>query len=326
VSDLLVVSGWFGERQRTGGRLYAAALLDDLAAARIDGSVLLRATAGFGLDHHLRGDQTLTMSEDPSLLATAIDRPERLGPVLEAMRDRQPRGLVTVERATDEIADQAGPVRMSLLLDRHERLSGVPAYVVACDVLRRQGADGASVLLGVDGTVAGERERARFFGRNTGVPTLVESVGSAAALAGSLAELREMLRRTTVAVRPVEVCKRDGRLLRTPDLAGGWRRLTVYTSESHLHEREPVHRAIVRRLRREPSRGVTVLRGIRGFHDDRPPHGDRLLQLGRRVPVVTTVVDTAEAIAAAFRLVDDLTREHGLVTVEEVADVIHPGR
>jgi PII-like signaling protein len=71
---------------------------------------------------------------------------------------------------------------------------------------------------------------------------------------------------------------------------------------------------------------VTVLRGIRGFHDDRPPHGDRLLQLGRRVPVVTTVVDTAEAIAAAFRLVDDLTREHGLVTVEEVADVIHPGR
>jgi PII-like signaling protein len=87
-----------------------------------------------------------------------------------------------------------------------------------------------------------------------------------------------------------------------------------------------VHRAILRRLRAQPSQGVTALRGIRGFHGDHRPHGDRLFQLGRRVPVVTVVVDAVERIAEAFDVVDELTREHGLVTVEDVAELHHPGR
>jgi PII-like signaling protein len=55
-----------------------------------------------------------------------------------------------------------------------------------------------------------------------------------------------------------------------------------------------------------------------GFHGDHPPHGDRLLQLGRHVPTVTIVIDTLERIQAAFAIIDDLTVDQGLVTCETI--------
>ncbi|MBO0873177.1 MAG: DUF190 domain-containing protein, partial [Pseudonocardia sp.] len=97
-----------------------------------------------------------------------------------------------------------------------------------------------------------------------------------------------------------------------------WQKLMVYTSERALHHGEPVHRALVRRLRASSARGATVLRGVWGFHGDHAPHGDRVWQLGRRVPVCTIIVDTPDRIAASFKIVDELTTEHGLVTSEMV--------
>jgi PII-like signaling protein len=102
----------------------------------------------------------------------------------------------------------------------------------------------------------------------------------------------------------------------------------IYTSEATQHQGQPVHRAIVRRLRSAGIGGATTQRGVWGFHGDHAPHGDRLLQLGRRVPAVTIVVDTTERIATAFSLIDELTGERGLVTVEDIPAVARgePGR
>jgi PII-like signaling protein len=93
----------------------------------------------------------------------------------------------------------------------------------------------------------------------------------------------------------------------------------------------PIHRAILSELRRTGAGGATTLRGVWGYHGDHAPHGDRLLQLGRHAPVVTVVVDTPEGIARSFDVVDELTREHGLVTSEMVPalqylDPDHPRR
>jgi PII-like signaling protein len=65
-----------------------------------------------------------------------------------------------------------------------------------------------------------------------------------------------------------------------------------------------------------------VLRGLWGFHDGRAPHGDRLLQLSRHVPVTTVIVDTPDSIAASFEIVDEVTAERGLVTSEMVPAAI----
>jgi PII-like signaling protein len=116
----------------------------------------------------------------------------------------------------------------------------------------------------------------------------------------------------------VRVCKRDGRSLALPG-GGPWQKLMVYTSETVRHQGQPVHRAIVRRLRSAGLSGATTLRGIWGFHGDHAPHGGRLLQLGRHVPTVTIVIDTPERIAGAYGIIDELTSERGLVTCETIS-------
>ena len=93
------------------------------------------------------------------------------------------RGLITLERARHATAltpgdapgaDAAGDaVKLTLYLSRRQRIDGVAAHRVAATVFHRHEFAGAAVFLGVDGTVAGQRRRARFFSRNTDVPVLV---------------------------------------------------------------------------------------------------------------------------------------------------------
>ena len=97
----------------------------------------------------------------------------------------------------------------------------------------------------------------------------------------------------------------------------------IYTSEATLHDGVPIHRAIVQRLfDSRTANGATVLRGIWGFYGDHKPHGDKMFQLTRQVPVTTIVVDSPERIAASFDIIDDLTDPHGLVTSELVPALV----
>jgi len=246
------------------------------------------------------------------------------------------RGLLTLERARllrDDIGVVALPeqlheaTKLTIYVGRQEQVYRRPAFMAVCDLLYRQGIAGATVLLGVDGTAHGQRQRARFFDRNAEVPTMIIAVASGERIAAVLPELADLLRRPLITVERVRICKRDGELLHRPRALpstdehglGLWQKLMVYTSESDSHHGEPVHRALIRRLRQlSAARGATAVRGIWGFHGERAPHGDRFFQLGRQVPVATIIVDTPEQIARSFDIVDDVTREHGLVTSEMV--------
>nr|MDT0526492.1 DUF190 domain-containing protein [Streptomyces sp. DSM 41633] len=93
-------------------------------------------------------------------------------------------------------------------------------------------------------------------------------------------------------------------------------------SETAQHDGVPVHRAIVRRLLQSGTAGgATVLRAVWGFTGEGKPHGDKLCQFGRHVPVTTIVVDTPQRIAASFELIDEITREQGVVSSERVPSV-----
>ena len=152
------------------------------------------------------------------------------------------------------------------------------------------------------------------------------SVGSARTVNAALEKVNELLRDPIATLERIRVCKRDGTLLARPqdvperDDAGlaVWQKLMVYVSERARHGGHPVYTELIHRLRREGASGATALRGVWGFSGDHAPHGDRLFELRRRVPVVMTVVDAPEAIQRAFDIVDELTGEVGLVTSEIV--------
>ena len=340
-ADCLKLTSYFGERRRAGGTFVADALLDLYGQHEIAASILLRGMTGFGLTHHLRTDRSLTLSEDLPLMAIAVDSRPRIEAVLGRTLELNSPGLVTLERAR-LLAGEAGGLgapaeraipdgqheaaKLTVYLGRQERVYRVPAFAAVCDLLHRRGIAGATALLGVDGTAHGRRERARFFSRNAEVPMMVVAVGSGERIRQVLPELGALLHRPLLTLEQVRVCKRDGQLLAAPGGLPGvdpsgmalWQKLTVYTSESAQHHGQPVHRAIIGRLRAAGLSGATTLRGIWGFHGDHPPHGDRLLQLGRHAPAVTLVIDTPERISAAFAVIDELTTEHGLVTSETI--------
>jgi PII-like signaling protein len=338
--DSLKLTSYFGERQRTAENGFAADALLDLYGQRgIATSILLRGVEGFGARQRLRTDRSLTLSDDLPLTAVAVDTRSRIEGLLESTSGLLRSGLVTLERArllTGDM-DVVGPIetpddetKLTVYLGRQERVYRVPAFVAVCDLLHRRGIAGATALLGVDGTAHGKRQRAAFFSRNAGTPMMVIAVGSGTRIARVLPELGGLLRQPLLTLERVRICKRDGELLCRPPAAGESlppvdptgmplaRKLMVYTSEAALHDGQPVHRAIVRRLREAGISGATTQRGMWGFHGDHPPHGDRLLQLGRHVPALTIVIDSPERIQTAFDIIDDLTAEHGLVTCETV--------
>jgi PII-like signaling protein len=338
--DCLKLTSYFGERQRTASNGFTADALLDLYGRRgIATSILLRGAEGFGAGQRLRTDRSESLSLDLPLTAVAVDSRSRIEALLDPTVDLLRSGLVTLERArlltgdleTAAAGEAAGEeTKLTVYVGRQERVHRVPAFVAVCDLLHRRGIAGATALLGVDGTAHGERERAAFFGRNAGTPMMIIAVGAGARIARVLPELGGLLRRPLLTLERVRICKRDGELLCGPLPAGESRtaadgsgqpvahKLMVYTSEAALHDGQPIHRAIVRRLRSAGISGATTQRGMWGFHGDHAPHGDRLLQLGRHVPAVTIVIDTPERIQTAFGLIEDLTAEQGLVTCETV--------
>jgi len=334
-ADCLKLTTYGGERHRAGRRFAADALLDLYGARGAPVSILLRGALGFGAGQRLRTDRLLTLSEDLPVVAIAVDTRARIEALLDDVMEIEPRGLVTLERArllsgamqplalTEDAGDAT---KLTVCLGRHARVAGVPAHHAVCELLHGRGVAGATVLLGVDGTAHGRRQRARFVGRNAAVPLMVIAVGDGARLASVVRDLGGLLERPLATVERVRVCKRDGRLLARPPAlppedAHGlplWQKLMVFSSEQAKVDGVPQHVALVRALRFAGARGATCLRGVWGFHGDHRPHGDRLLQLRRHVPVVTVVVERPDAIERAFAVVDALTRERGLVTSEVV--------
>jgi PII-like signaling protein len=330
--DGLKLTTYFGERARADGAFLADALVDVYARHELRASLILRGVEGFGAHHRLRTDRLLTLSEDLPMVAIAVDRGDRIEAALADVR-ALPRftGLITVERAGmlpagGEALAGSGAIKLTLHLGRHDRFGGRPAAAAAVDLLHRHGIAGATVLLGVDGTAHGVRQRARFVARNAAVPLMVVAIGDRDRIAGVLPALHADLPGRLVTHEAVEICKRDGTTLTAPralaerDPSGlpVHQKLTVFASEQSQYRGRPLHRELIRALRAVGAAGATSLRGIWGYHGDHAPHGDTLWQLRRRVPVVVSIVDTPARIRRWFVTVDRITAETGLVTSERV--------
>jgi PII-like signaling protein len=334
--DCLKLTSYFGERARVGGSLLADALFEIYERHQLRASLLLRGAEGFGPKHHLRTDRLLSLSEDLPVVSVAVDRPDRIEAALAEVERLRPSGLVTLERARMSAA-VGGPgaapagkapaaAKLTIYLGRRARSGSRPAYLAAVDHLHRHGIEGSTVLLGVDGTLGGARQRARFFSANADVPMMVVAIGAGAALGAIVPELSTMLGNPAITLERVQVLKRDGRRLdalpTVPDTdASGlalWQKLILYAGEQTHFDGRPVHVEAVRRLRGAGAAGATALRGIWGYHGDHAPHGDSFWSLRRRVPTVTVVIDTPARTRRWFELLHRITPERGLITSEIV--------
>ncbi len=328
--DGLKLTVYFGERDRAGGGFFSDALIDIYARHALRTSLVMRGVEGFGAKHQLHTDRLLSLSEDLPLVSVAVDTAPRIEAAVGDVRELAFDGLVTLERARllgGDVEPVAGEeTKLTVYVGRRERVAGVPASEAVVRLLHDRGIAGATVLLGVDGTTHGVRERARFFGRNAGVPLMVIAVGDGRRIAALVPELGRLLAQPPMTLERIRVCKRDGQRLGEPGALprtdasglGVWQKLMVYAGEQARHGGHPLHHTLIRELRRAGAAGATSLRGIWGYHGDHLPHGDSFWQLRRRVPIVTVIVDTPERSREWFEIVDRVTDETGLVTSEMV--------
>ncbi len=217
--DCLKLTCYFGERDRAASGYLADALTEIYARHELQASIVTRGVEGFGIKHHLRTDRLLTLSEDLPIVSIAVDTRKRIEAALEDVNRLRFDGLVTLERArmltgrTDplELRPALGAeTKLTIYLGRQDRTDGRPADQAIVALLHQRQIAGASVLLGVDGTAHGVRERAKFFARNAQVPIMVIAVGDGHRIAALLPELGQMLPAPVFTLERVRLCERDG--------------------------------------------------------------------------------------------------------------------
>ena len=346
----------FGERDRDGDGPLDAAVMDACARRGVTAAALLRGVEGFGAKHRLRTDRLLTLSEDAPLVAVAVGETREIEALAEEVRDMASGRLMVLEgvAVVDGVAvggrgapDDEGEGSDGAPGDREERApsdgegdlvkatiwgprtGSASPHLDAVAALKRHGAAAATVLLGVDGVLEGERRRARFVAGNTGVPAMTVAIGERAAVGAALEELDGAAHLVTL--EAVESSSRIPRAslhgkgveprwrIEPPSLHAGATRVTLVTSEIAACDSGPLYVELIRRLRAEGAAGATALRGVWGFRGEEEPHGDRVLSLRRDVPLVVEAVDAPERAARWRDLALELAGDQDVVYSEAIS-------
>ena len=319
ISAGLKLDVYFGESLESGAQLANDALMDCFARHRVEVAALYRGIEGFGIGRRIHTERFPDISTDLPLIAEAIDTRERIEALLADVHATVDKGLVTIEHSLiavgDDVRVAAVPEgaghsgRLTIYCGRGERHGNTPAYRAVVDLLRRQGASGATVLLGVDGILNGQRQRAGLLSRNVNVPMAIIAVGATDVLRRVLQALPDVLARPVANLERIAVVKHDGDLLEPVPLIHDpgtgdppvWMALRVYTRQSAQADGGGVYTTLTRRLREAGAAGITTLRGEWGFSSDERPFGDRFGTVASHTPTYTVFV------AAGFYLGQALT-------------------
>jgi PII-like signaling protein len=311
----------FGERDRDGDGPLEAAVMEACARHGVRAAALMRGAEGFGGKHRMRTDRLLSLSEDTPLVAVAVGDGHGIEALAEEVRALAGEGLLVLETTVTGVpggggAADAARVKVTIW---GPRTGPTSPHLEAVAALRRHGAESATVLLGVDGVLDGERRRARFVAGNRGVPAVTVGVGRRAAIAAALAAVDGAA--NLVTVEPVEPSSHVRRAtLHTEAL-----RVTLLTSEVASRGSRPAYVELIHRLRREGAAGATAQRGVWGFRGEGEPHGDRVLALRRDVPMAVEVVDAPERAERWLEMARELRCEGDVVYVQEVPKAISLG-
>jgi hypothetical protein len=108
-------------------------------------------------------------------------------------------------------------------------------------------------------------------------------------------------------------------------LEGAGERLSIFIGENDQHEHKPLYTEIVHRAHAAGLAGATVFRGFEGYGASNAIHTTRILSLSADLPILITIVDTAEHIEGFLTQLDELITE-GLVLRESVEIVKYVGR
>ena len=221
-----------------------------------------------------------------------------------------------------------GPAKkLVVYVNEQEKYKGEPAYEYVLKFLLRHGCAGATVTRAIAGYGAsGELHRARVFSLTEDVPMRIEVVDSEKKITALLPWIYEIVGSGLIEVQDTEVIKyskhetpaEGEQAMKHEKLEGEAKMLRISIGEDDRWEGEPLHEAIVKRLRMMDVAGATVYRGLVGYGAQQRLHKKSgWLGLSTDLPIMLTVIDTEEKIRVVLPILDEMVDE-GLVVLSDV--------
>ena len=158
------------------------------------------------------------------------------------------------------------------------------------------------------------------------LPVRIEFIESAAKVDELMPTLYDMVNDGVIEVQDTQVVKIANKERPSPakaphtELKGTARLMRIYMGESDQWQGEPLYEAMLKRLRLLDIAGATVYRGILGYGVKGHTHKSGRLPFSHDLPVMISVVDTAEKLSQAMEAVESMMQD-GIIVLSDV-DVI----
>ena len=155
------------------------------------------------------------------------------------------------------------------------------------------------------------------------LPIRIEFIESVEKVDELMPTLYDMVNDGVIEVQDTQVIKAANKERRPPpqgphtEMRGTARLMRIYMGESDRWQGEPLHEAIVKRLRLMDIAGATVYRGIEGYGASTLIRRSHLLSISHDAPVMVSVVDTEEKIQQLLPALDEMVVE-GLIAMSNV--------
>jgi PII-like signaling protein len=220
-----------------------------------------------------------------------------------------------------------GPARkLVIYVNALQHYKGKPVYEAIVQFLHDHGCAGATVTRAVSGYGrSGKVHEAHLFSLSEDVPMRVEVVDSEQKINALLPFIYDMVDKGLIEVQDTEVIKHSTHKTKQEEvepvkhekLEGHAKMIRIYIGEDDRWEGEPLHEAIVKRLRMLDIAGATVYRGLMGYGAQNRVHRSGRFGLSKDLPVMISVIDAEEKIRKVLPVMDEMVDE-GLIALSDV--------
>ena len=222
---------------------------------------------------------------------------------------------------------QKGPAKkLVVYVNTLQHYKSQPVYEAIVEFAHHHGCAGATVTKAVSGYGrSGKVHEAHLFSITEDVPMRVEVVDSEQKIYALLPFIYEMVDKGLIEVQDTEVIKhtthkvqaKETHVMKHEKLKGSAKLLRIYIGEDDRWEDEPLHEAIVKKLRMMDIAGATVYRGLIGYGAQNRVHRSGFLGLSKDLPIMLSVIDTEEKIRGVLPALDEMVDE-GLIALSDV--------
>jgi PII-like signaling protein len=221
-----------------------------------------------------------------------------------------------------------GPAKkVTIFLNEDTRHHATPLHDAVMTFLMNKGVSGATATRAFSGFGAHQAlhtPKIEVLAQH--LPIRIEFVDTPAKIDEVLPTLYEMVSDGLIEVQDTTVV-RHARKSTKPESAAAHERkegrakmLRVFFGEADRWHGEPLYDAIVKKLRVMGVAGATVYRGILGYGAKGHEHKQNFFHTSRDLPIMLSVIDSEEKIAAAADAIEAML-EDGLIVISD-ADIV----